>query len=92
MELLIGAHDPEGRMVNQLSILEATIKLFSSTIAAVTPSSSVELGTTLQNMGVSVIEGSRSPHETELNLLRCVKSGAAFVTMDKLLHMQRNFP
>ncbi len=92
MELLIGAHDPEGRMSDQIPNLERTMQLFDAAIASVTTVSVAETGNKLMELGAKVIPGSTNPHETQLGLLKASVLPAFSIALDKLLHMQRFFP
>lgn len=92
MEILIGAHDPEGRMTEQIRFLKPALKLFDSTIAAVTPSSAPDTQVKLRGLGIEVLEGSSLLHETKLVMLRGSRASVFCTELDKLLHFQRFFP
>ncbi len=92
MELLIGAHDPEGRMNDQISNLRPTLDLFNSTIVSVTPISVPEIAQHFNKMGAKVIPGSVNPHETQLALLKASCMPVFSIALDRLLHMQNCFP
>lgn len=92
MELLIGAHDPEGRMTKQIEYLKPTLQLFDSTIAAITPSSVPEVQIKLGQIGIDIVEGSSLLHETKLVMLESSRSSVFCTELDKLLHFQMFFP
>lgn len=87
MELLVGAHDPEGRMSSKILLLKQAVPLFDGAIASVTPVSVPQTGEALMSLGFTVIPGSLSPHETQLSLLNASKRPVFSIAMDKLLHM-----
>lgn len=92
MELLIGAHDPEGRMSEQIHTLKRTINLFDAAIVSVTPVSIPNTTVKFRELGVKVISGSVNPHETQLELLKASRMPVFSIALDKLLHMQNHFP
>lgn len=92
MELLIGAHNPEGRMSERIHTLEQTINLFDVAIVSVTPVSTPDTAERLTALGIKVIPGSVSPHETQLALLKASCIPVFSIALDKLLHMQDCFP
>ncbi|GEM_PF-5140620 len=92
MEILIGAHDPEGRMSNQIPILTQTMQLFDGAIASITPVSVPETKDRLTALGVKVIPGSVNPHETQLALLKASSRPVFSIALDRLLHIQNLFP
>lgn len=92
MELLIGAHDPEGRMISQIPRLKTVMNLFTSTKVAITPATVSGIKQQFKKMGVEVLSGSQNPHETKLLLLQAAKSNVFCTELDKLLHLQMVAP
>lgn len=91
MELLIGAHDPDGRMSNQIQTLGQTVNLFDTATVSVTPNSTLNTTAEFKALRVKVIPGSVNPHETQLALLKASRMPVFSIALDKLLHMQNYF-
>lgn len=92
MELLIGAHDPEGRMSRKIPQLKQAMNLFTATRVAITPRSVSEIRDQFSGLGARIYPGSTQPHETKLALLKVAENGVYCTDLDKILHMLQENP